>query len=506
MAEKKNPINYGESEATRMQAAAEAYATSSAQSVADLEQSYKDKVNELAKGIVTGMTQQEKDLLEKQVQDLGNRYSQAISATQGQFAFAQQQAQTTAAAMADQYAAMQDAQRALAEQTLGAASTQTLPGGLTAAQRDAMLQAQQTGAANLAYLGGAGAVPEQLLSPEQRTATGVMGVAGLARSLYAQSLEAQRAASRAQLEGSRVNLQTALEARALESAMAREQKERDRLREFELTGFNAVLAAKQERDNKMAELLAAAASADTRTEKDKALAELDMYKKKANIDLNNQLKIIGAQAKASGATQVSQAVNDMQAEVKGSSSVFGQNLAAAIANRPQGRPANAAEMVAKGTVPRMYGIKGIPGILYMSGSSMLVHEQDVADPTKTQYYDLTNLNRLLTTTSGYLQNEKLSKDQQLLAVRRMLQAATPQEKIAIQYLFGFDSPELLLVALKPLPGATAKVSTKPRQKAVTALESGMLGYGTPLYTTKGGTPTTTPNPNPTPNAKPTPKK
>jgi hypothetical protein len=483
MAEK---INYGLSEAQRLGQAASAYDVQSAQSVTDLEQSYKDKVNELAKGIVTGMTQQEKDLLEKQVADLGNRYSQAISATQGQFAFAQQQAETTAAAMADQYAQMQDAQRALAEQALGAARTTTTPGGMTAAQRDAILQAQQVGAANLAYVGGAGAVPQELLAPEQRGTGGLMGVASLARNLYSQSLEAQKAASRAQLEGSRVNLQTALEARALESALAREQKERDRLREFELTGFNAVLAAKQERDNKLAELLAAAAGADTRTEKDKALAELDMYQKKSDIELKNQLKIIGAQAKASGSTGVSQAASDLDAEITGRASAFGKNLLNAIMMRPQGRPTGTSfnlggskinikingkpatidDLWNANKLPAAFAVPGVAGMFYMSGNNV-VHEVKVNGVPQAQYYPLENLNKQLNTLAGYLQKQKVSKDQAYAYANNVIGGLSDQERLALRYLLGTADPGAVAGILSVSGTKTPTPTSAPAKPATT---------------------------------------
>lgn len=512
MAEK---INYGLSEAARMEQAAQAYGAASSQSVADLEQSYKDKVNELAKGIVTGMTQQEKDLLEKQVQDLGNRYSQAINATQGQFAFAQQQAQTTAAEMADQYAQMQDAQRALAEQALGAARTTTTPGGMTAAQRDAILQAQQVGAANLAYVGGAGAVPQELLAPEQRGTGGLMGVASLARNLYSQSLEAQKAASRAQLEGSRVNLQTALEARALESAMAREQKERDRLREFELTGFNAVLAAKQERDNKMAELLAAAAGADTRTEKDKALAELDMYQKKSDIDLKKSLALVAAQAKASGSTGVSQAASDLDAELTGRASAFGKNLMTAIARRPQGRPIGSAVTIdgkkytltlngKEATIDELwnanklisaFSVPGVAGLFYMNGNNV-VHEVKVNGVPKAQYYPLENLNKQLNTLAGYLQKQKVSKEQAYTFANNVIGGLSDQDRLALRYLLGTADP-----------GAIASILSISQTKTPTTSTTNKTSTPPLFFPTAGtGKPSTPKTPTPAPGPKPTTKK
>lgn len=525
MADNKTPINYGTSEATRLQQAADVYGAASSQTIADIEQSYKDKVNELAKGIVTGMTPQEKSILEKQVQDLGNRYTQAISATQGQFAFAQQQAQTTAETMADQYAQMQDAQRALAEQTLGAARTQTLPGGLTAAQRDAALEAQRTGAANLAYIGGGAAAPQEFLSPEQRGASGVMGVANLARTLYAQSLEAQKAASRAQLEGSRVNLQTSLEARAMQAAAEREQKQRDQLREFELTGFNAVLAAKTERDNRLAELRANAAAADTRTERDKALAELDIYQKKSDIDLKNRLKEIAAQAKSTGATSVSTAASNFLAEVTGSSSAFGKVLNSTLVNRPQGAPYEkidkkgvahtyirvggaerelqrnnkpvslSAFLADEQKMPSFLKVGAQPGIFYMSGGQ-LIHDTDplgkLNQPDKTKTItSLDNLNSVLNTLSGYLQQNKMSKATAATYVRNyIVQNVSNEERVAIRFLFGTDDPAVLSSILVPptktpttttqKPAATTKPTTPPATKPATAAKpTATISLGNP---------------------------
>jgi hypothetical protein len=458
-------INYGPSDAQLANAGAQAYATNIAGSVDQMRKAYQDKVNELASGIVSGMTPQERAVLEKQVQSLGNQYSQALQSTEGQFAFAKQQAETTAAEVDKQYAAMQEAQRALASQAVGAVTPQYLPGMQTATQEDAVRQAQATGQANLSYLGQA------------------QGIGALARNLYSQSLEAQRAATRAQLEGSRANLQTALEARALQSAVDREQKQRDELRQFELSGFNAVLARKAEIDNKIAELRAAAAAADTRTGKDKALAELDFYQKKANIDLAADLKKIAASAKSSGMGAVSAAVQDVQAEVAGRQSPFGKLLETAIANMPQGRPTGTTfqldgkkytieQLASMGKLPRMYGVSGQPGIFYMSGNQ-LVHEQKL-DGSKTQTYSLDNLNVVLNRASGYIQQNKLSGAQATTFMAGVLaNQLQPQEKIALRYLFGTDDPANLAFILRP----SAKSSTTKPPVVKTPAPQTKISYG-----------------------------
>jgi hypothetical protein len=475
-------INYGESDAQRAAKAAEAFTQSSAQGITELEQKYKESVNTLAQGIVTGITPTEKSVLEKSVADLGNRYSQAIAATQGQFAFAQEQATKTSAAMAEQYAQMQDAQRALASQTLGAAGVQLQPGRQTAAQRDALAQAQQIGASNLAFIGGAGAVPEQLLAPEQRQAIGMTGVAGLARDLYNQSLEGQKAASRAQLEGSRVNLQTALEARALQTAADREQKERDRLREFEMTGLNAIIAAKASNDAKLAEYLAAAASADTRSGKEKALADYEMFKKQEDTKLQNDLRRIGAQAKASGSTQVSQAADDLTAEITGRSSAFGKNLALAISRRPQGRPTGTSfniggtkvdlslagktytidQLWDANKLPSAFAVPGVAGLFYMSGNNV-VHEIKDNNIPVAQYYPLENLNKQLNTLAGYLQKQKVSKEQSYAYANNVIGGLSDQDRLALRYLLGTADPGAIagILSAGSRSTTTNTASTKP---------------------------------------------
>ena len=510
-------INYGESDAQRANKAAEAFATSSAASVDALAASFKQKSDELAAGIVSGMRQQDRDVLEKQIADLGNRYSQALAANEGQFAFAEQQAKTTSAAMADEYAQMQDAQRALAAQTLGAASVQLQPGRQTAAQRDAIRQAQQIGAANLAYLGGAGAVPEQLLAPEQRQAIGVTGVAGLARDLYSQSLQAQRAATLAQLQGSQVNLRTALETRALQAAAEREQKERDRLAEFEMTGFNAVLAAKAASDAKLAEFLAVAASADTRSGKEKALADYENFKKQENLKLQNDLKRIGAQARATGATQTSQAVLDMEAEIKGSQSGFGTIFDKILAQRPQGRPTTIKiqdpknknktidisfdEAIARGLLPAGYSVNGVKGAIYLSGNS-LMWEQNPGDPASDKLIPLARLNTILKTAAGYMQANKLSGAKATAYLNQyVIPSLVADDIIALRYLFGTDNPGVLAAILasdrQPTIAPAAPPAVKPQLS---------IGKGGSLTSSQSRTPSTSPTPAPGASPKPTTKK
>jgi hypothetical protein len=492
-------INYGVSDAARAEQAVQAYGTASAEGIANMEQQYKDKVNELASAIVSGMSPQEKSVLEKQVQDLGNRYSQAIAATQGQFAFAQQQAATVANEAQRQFEELAARQRAQSTQAVGGVTTRFTPGMVTAAQEDAIAAARDQAAAGAEYN------------------IGMQGVAGTARSLYAQALEAQKAASRAGLEGSRVNLRTALEARALQAASEREQKERDRLREFELTGFNALLAAKADRDNKMAELLAAAASADTRSGKEKALAEFELFKKQENLKLQNDLKRIGAKAKASGSTQVSQAVSNLEAEVKGSQSGFGTVFDKTIASRPQGRPTTIKvqnsngkivdmpfdQAIAQGKLTKQYSLAGVNGAFYMSGNS-LVWEKDPLDPAKTELIPLARLNTILKIAAGYMQTNKLTGAKGAAWLNQnVIPSLTTQDMLAIRYLFGTEDTGVLASILSSTRTPTIASVQPPKPAGATAKIS-YSGYGVPSTTTTPKPTNTKSTPSPAP--KPTPKK
>jgi len=276
-----DPINYGMSDADRAMAAAQAFQDTSTASVAAAEQQYQSKVNELANAIVSGMSPRERTVLETQVQDLGNRYSQALAATQNQFAFAQQASQMTAQEVQRQYQELAQRQQLQASGALGAIGAMYAPGMATAAQEDAILAARQQGASDARYI------------------TGAQGISGLAQSLYSQALAGQRAATAAQLQGQQINLQTALETRALQAAADREQKERDRLREFEMAGYQEIQRMRQAYDLKGAELLAAARAADSTTERDRRLAELEMFTQKSDIELENAMRLLEAQTAAS---------------------------------------------------------------------------------------------------------------------------------------------------------------------------------------------------------------
>jgi hypothetical protein len=66
--------------------------------------------------------------------------------------------------------------------------------------------------------------------------------------------------------------------------------------------MQGLLNLKAQQSTTQAQLEAAAAGADTRSGKEKANAELDLYRRKSKIDLDNTLKTIAAQARGRGAS------------------------------------------------------------------------------------------------------------------------------------------------------------------------------------------------------------
>jgi len=322
------PINYGVSDQALAQAAAKSYAAQTGQSLDAMKNEFNTKVAELGASIVSGINPAERSVLEKQVQDLGNRYSQSLSATQGQYAFAQQQGQATNLAVQSELAKAQDTARALAAQSLGQAGAPTT-GGMTSAQLDAINAARQTGAAQLAYLGGEAAVPAGMQISPGAGQLGVSGISALSQQLSQNALLASQARSRAELENSRTNLETSLQAQALSAAAAREEAQREQLRTFELQGFRDLMNTQQSYNAKAAELTAAAAASDSRSGQQKMLAQLELLRKQEAITLQNDLKKISAQNRASG-SQISasekQAIAIDNAYNVGLGTKFGQTL------------------------------------------------------------------------------------------------------------------------------------------------------------------------------------
>jgi len=450
------PINYGVSDQALAQAAANTFAAQTGQSLDAMKNEFNTKVAELGASIVSGINPAERSVLEKQVQDLGNRYSQSLSATQGQYAFAQQQGQATNLAVQSELAKAQDTARALAAQSLGQAGAPTI-GGMTSAQLDAINAARQTGAAQLAYLGGEAAVPAGMQISPGAGQLGVSGISALSQQLSQNALLASQARSRAELENSRTNLETSLQAQALSAAAAREEAQREQLRTFELQGFRELLNARQAYDAKNAELLAKAASSDTRSGKDKALAELDFYRQKAAIDLKNSLASASASSRSPA---VSQQANDLAALTIGSASRFGKVLSTAIANKPQSAPPATAKLT------KAYAVTGVPGAFWMNGNIVNYNPKPTDPKSKVQSTNVSQLLNELSTQAGYALGANIPVQQLSASLSQSLARLNPLELNALKYVLGTSDPanlaQIIVSAGISKPTSPTK-TTKPKK-------------------------------------------
>lgn len=345
MAKKTDNINYGASEAELASSAADAFQTSTAQAAQDYQAELDRLSAELSSKIETGMTAEEKAELDQRLADVQNRYNQSLTNIRANYGFAQQQSQTMAGQTQRSLMDIQRAQQALAAQSLGLAGYTGMAGGYSPTAVDAQRAIQQTGAANLALIGGEGAVPAgaQVATPFSPTGAGtemgagpragLIGLSKTAQDLFMTSLLGAEARSLAETEQQLQNIQSRVGIDAAQAVRERVQNEKKSVRDFIIQGMQGLLNLKASQAATQAQLEAAAAGADTRTGKEKALAELDLYKRKSAIDLNNQLKIISAQASGRGASAAQiRATQEAVATAVGEASGFGKITQQRIAN------------------------------------------------------------------------------------------------------------------------------------------------------------------------------
>lgn len=300
-----------ESEATRGAAAAGAYEAALQPSIADLNKQLNEAVAQMNSKIVAGMTDAEKANLQGRLEQLKTQYADAISRTQGQYAFAQQAAETstreTQKGLQDVFAA----QRALAAQALGTTAVAAPMTGYSAQQADAAMAAQQMGAASMAAVGGDLSVPTQALvrtplatgagtTLAGAPAGGLIGITQGTADLYRQMLEQTRARALTDLESQRVAIDQSIRLAEEQAARRREEEERARVASFQQQGLMNIMQQTASMQERLAQLQAAAAGADTRTEREKAQQAIKEFKKQEDIRLENDLKRISAQARASG--------------------------------------------------------------------------------------------------------------------------------------------------------------------------------------------------------------
>jgi len=425
MADNKPKIDYGTSDAKKAADAAKAFGLSSAEAAATYQQDLDRLSAELSSKIQTGMSADEKADLDQRLADVQTRYNQSITNMRSNYGFAQQQSQAMAGQTQRSLQDVQAAQQSLAAQSLGLAGYSGIPGGYSPTAVDAQRAVQQGAAANLALIGGEGAVPAvaQVRTPLSPTGAGtelsggpgagLIGLSKTAQDLFMGSLLGAEARSLSETEQQLTNIRSQYgldAARAVRERVAREQAD---VRTFIIQGMQGLLSLKAQQSATQAQLAAAAAGADTRSGKVKSNAELDFYTKKANIDFNNQLKLIKAQASSRGASASQlRAFQDAANSAAGESSGFAVATARGLKN---------VEAIFSGKVKPPAGYKFKPNtkvLIDANGQERWKYEYGVLQfnsgtTLKPNYQDFTPglLIDNITKTLGSLKGK--SKDQQL---------------------------------------------------------------------------------------------
>ena len=303
-------INYGDSQAVLAQRGVSAYNTAAQSNLANVKAELDKVAGELAAGIQVGMTPEETAALNARLNNLKNQAQTLTGQTQASYDFATKQSQTSQQEYNQQVLAMQEAQRRLTAQTLSQLQSVPTPGGYSSSQAESAENIRRQAAAEQAFMTGRASVPAdmQRIIPglsEESTGTqgGIIGVTGGSQKLFESALSSAQQSALANLRTSQLRLQQELESEARTAASARETKQRDKYENFKIAASNSFISLASEIGSKTAELEAAAASADTRSGRQVANAELDKFKKQSAITLSNDLARIRAQAKAVGATK-----------------------------------------------------------------------------------------------------------------------------------------------------------------------------------------------------------
>jgi hypothetical protein len=519
MAKKNDNINYGASEAELASSAADAFQTSTAQAAQDYQAELDRLSAELSSKIETGMTAEEKAELDQRLADVQNRYNQSLTNIRANYGFAQQQSQTMAGQTQRSLMDIQRAQQALAAQSLGLAGYTGMAGGYSPTAVDAQRAIQQTGAANLALIGGEGAVPAgaQVATPFSPTGAGtemgagpragLIGLSKTAQDLFMTSLLGAEARSLAETEQQLANLESKIGIDAAKAVRERVQNEKKSVRDFIIQGMQGLLNLKASQSATQAQLEAAAAGADTRTGKQKALAELDLYKRKSAIDLNNQLKIISAQASGRGASAAQiRAAQEAVDTAVGEASGFGKISQQRLANLTR---------VFSGEIkaPQGFKLDKATNSLYRDGDKtktpvwkleygVLVFNNGTAQKPKWTEVQIGGVLNKLTKQIGALQT--LPKNQQLKEFTKFfntdgeLRSAITRQALAVILGPGASKPDFYIkTATSPLPTAPyaptqqKKGSEKKKEKSKTKLPSYDLstGFGSGKASTNTGSKT-----------------
>ena len=317
-----------QSESSMKQAQAAAYEQSIQPSIDQLNKQLTDTVAEMNAKIVTGMSEGEKADLQGRIEQLKTQYADAISRSQGQFAFAQKAAETSSAATQQGLQDVFKAQQALAAQALGQTAVAAPGSGYIADVAGAQRAAQQAAAAGMAVTGGDLSVPQGALvrtpalaagpgtTLAGATAGGLIGVSAATADLYKQMLEGSRARALTDLEAQRTAIDQTIRLTADQAARQREAEQRGKVDSFKQQALMNIMSITASKQETLAGLQAAVAAASTMTERQKAQLELDKFSKQEKIRLENDLKRINAQNKAGGGGGVT-AAEKAQAKAAG---------------------------------------------------------------------------------------------------------------------------------------------------------------------------------------------
>lgn len=319
MAEK---INYGESQAVLAQRGVDAFNTASQNNIANVKAELDKVAAELAAGIQVGMTPEETAALNARLNNLKSQAQTLTGQVQASYDFATKQTQTSQQEYNQQILAMQEAQRRNTAQILNQLQSVSTPGGYSSSQAESAENIRRQAAAQQAFMTGRASVPADmqriipgLLEESIGTQGGIIGVSGGSQKLFESALSSAQQSALANLSTSQLRLQQELESEARATASAREAKQREKYEDFKIAAVNSIVNLTSNIGSKTAELEAAAASADTRSGRQVANAELDAYKKKTAIDLSNQLATIRAQARSAGFSKEQVDAADLLAKI-----------------------------------------------------------------------------------------------------------------------------------------------------------------------------------------------
>lgn len=298
---------YGPSQAELAGKSAAAFQSSSTANLNALNDQIKKIAAELTAGITTGMTAQEIADKQNELDALKNQADQVIKSTQGGFKYVQQEAGLSAEETARQLAAAQTQAAQVAAANLARQATGGAPSGLyRPSVADATRSQQAIEAATQAYLGGTPSVGAELLPRvqgmgESTGATlGLSGITSAGSTAFSRAMSAVEQRALQEVERDKLVLGASIQNQYQKEARDREARQRQSA-EAQIAQLTQLALTQQAQSNQtLAQLEAAAAGADTRTGREKAMADLATYKEQQRIQHNYTLQEIAARGQDAG--------------------------------------------------------------------------------------------------------------------------------------------------------------------------------------------------------------